>query len=340
MLVVSRLSIWTAFARRHGRRSGLALFLLAPLVLVIGNLLMTPVEAAFRRTFVNRARRALQEVNPVVIGITGSYGKTSTKTYLAHILNGRYHAYPTPKSYNTLMGVCIAINNDLADNHSIDYFIAEMGAYVPGEIRQICDLVHPSISIVVEVGPQHLERFGTLENIATAKYEIIKALPPDGVGVFNWDNPHIRAMVERGYPRNAPDRQPVDPRERRAASSPRTSASRSTGCASPSPIAETARSEAFTTPLLGQHNVTNILLATAVAVHEGMSLREVALRVRTLQPAESRLTRQVNGAGHHHHQRRLQRQPGRRRRRAARAVAARERAAPADHAGHGRTRRR
>ena len=82
-----------------------------------------------------------------------------------------------------------------------------MGAYVPGEIRQICDLVHPSISLVVEVGPQHLERFGTLENIATAKYEIIKALPPDGVGVFNWDNPHIRAMAQRGYPRNAPDHQ-------------------------------------------------------------------------------------------------------------------------------------
>ena len=143
---------------------GLALFLIAPLMLVIGSLLMIPVEAAFRRTFVNRARRALREINPVVIGITGSYGKTSTKTYLAHILNGRFHAYPTPKSYNTLMGVCLAINNDVAGNHSIEYFICEMGAYVPGEIRQICDLVQPTISLVVEVGPQHLERFGTLEN--------------------------------------------------------------------------------------------------------------------------------------------------------------------------------
>jgi hypothetical protein len=82
--------------------------------------------------FVERARRALREVNPVVIGITGSYGKTSTKTYLAHILNGRYHAYPTPKSYNTLMGVCIAINNDVAGNHSIEYFIAEMVFVVAG----------------------------------------------------------------------------------------------------------------------------------------------------------------------------------------------------------------
>jgi len=96
--------------------------------------------------------------------------------------------------------VCIAINNDLANDHSVDYFICEMGAYIPGEIKRLCDLTHPQISIVVEVGPQHLERFGTLENTAAAKYEIIKELPPDGVGVFNWDNPQIREMVERGYP--------------------------------------------------------------------------------------------------------------------------------------------
>jgi UDP-N-acetylmuramoyl-tripeptide--D-alanyl-D-alanine ligase len=105
------------------------------------------------------------------------------------ILNGRWRAYPTPKSYNTLMGICLAINNDLATDYSVDYFIVEMGAYIPGEIERICDLTPPRIGIVTEVGPQHLERFGTLENTASAKYEIIANLPPDGVGIFNWDNP-------------------------------------------------------------------------------------------------------------------------------------------------------
>jgi UDP-N-acetylmuramoyl-tripeptide--D-alanyl-D-alanine ligase len=270
---------------------GFVLFIAAPLALVAGNFLMQPVETAQRQRFVNRARRALQEVNPVVIGITGSYGKTSTKTYLAHILNGRFHAYPTPKSYNTLMGVCLAINNDIAGNHNIDYFICEMGAYVEGEIREICDLVHPSISMVVEVGPQHLERFGSLENIATAKYEIIKALPPDGVGVFNLDNPHIRAMEQRGYPET----------RLTVGAAGRFSASEITetldGLRFTVSDAQTGTSEVFTTPLLGQHNVTNILLATAVAVNEGMALKEVALRVRTPQPAESRLTRQTNAQG-------------------------------------------
>lgn len=279
---------------------GLMLFLFAPLALVAGNIVMIPVEAAFRRMFVNRARRALQDVNPTVIGITGSYGKTSTKNALAHILNGRYHAYPTPKSYNTLMGVCLAINNDVANNHSIEYFIAEMGAYVPGEIREICDLVKPTISMVVEVGPQHLERFGTLENTAAAKYEIIKALPPDGVGVFNWDNPYVRGMMEHGYPatRLGVSRE-VDPaaapeRVRFVAADISESLN---GLRFTVTDTETGAREDFATPLLGIHNVTNLLLATAVAVHEGMPLRDVAQRASTLQPAESRLTRQVTAQG-------------------------------------------
>lgn len=280
---------------------GMIAFLCAPLFLIAGNLLMTPVEAFFRRRFVNAARAVLERLNPTVIGITGSYGKTTTKTFLAHILNGRYHAYPTPKSYNTLMGVCLAINNDLANDQRVEYFIAEMGAYVPGEIQRIAELTRPTISIVIEVGPQHLERFGSLENVATAKYEIIKALPPDGVGVFNWDNPYVRQMYERGYPqtRLAVSRQidPVNP----PPNPPRFVASeinetldnlifRVTDL-------QTGASEVFVTSVNGEHNVTNILLATAVAAHEGMSLKEIAGRARGLQPAESRLVRQTTAAG-------------------------------------------
>jgi len=280
---------------------GLLVYLAAPLALIAGNLLMTPVEAAFRARFIAQARRTLADVHPTVIGITGSYGKTTTKTLLAHLLNGRAKTYATPKSYNTMMGLCIAINSDLADDHSIDYFVAEMGAYIPGEIERMCDLTHPRISIVVEVGPQHLERFGSLDNTARAKYEIIKALPPDGVGVFNWDNPYVREMFERGYPATrlavsrelSPDAMP--------AGGPRFVASEITeslnGLRFIVTDVETGASELFETSLLGLHNVTNVLLATAVAVHEGMTLREVARRARGLQPAESRLVRETTAAG-------------------------------------------
>jgi UDP-N-acetylmuramoyl-tripeptide--D-alanyl-D-alanine ligase len=240
-------------------------------------------------------------VQPTVIGITGSYGKTSTKTYLAHILNGRFRAYPTPKSYNTLMGVCLAINNDLAEDHSIDYFIAEMGAYIPGEIQEICDLTHPRIAIVTEVGPQHLERFGTLENTASAKYEIIKALPHDGLGVFNWDNPYVRDMYQRGYPDNRIAVSKEVASANAPANGPRFIASNITESLTQTSFTvtdvHTGTAAEFTTLLLGQHNVTNLLLATAVAVHEGMTLPEVAWRVRDLQPAEARLVRQTTAAG-------------------------------------------
>lgn len=280
---------------------GLIIYLLAPIFLVTGNLIMAPVEAVLRQRFINNARRVLAQVDPIVIGITGSYGKTSTKHYLAHILSGRYKTYPTPKSYNTMMGVCIAINNDLARDYSVEYFIAEMGAYIPGEIARLCDLTHPRIGIEIEVGPQHLERFGSLDNIANAKYELIKALPVDGIGVFNWDNPYVRAMYERGYPatRIAVSRE-LDPANV-PAGGPRFIASQVQealdGLRFVITDAQTGHSETVYTPLLGIHNVTNILLAAAVAIHEGMTLPDVARRVRTLQPAESRLVRQTTPQG-------------------------------------------
>lgn len=276
---------------------GFLTFISAPLLLVIANALMTPVEAAFRGRFIAQARRVLDAVHPTVIGITGSYGKTSTKTYLAHILSGRYKVYATPKSYNTLMGVCIAINNDLAHDHSIDIFIVEMGAYIRGEIERICDLTHPEIGIVIEVGPQHLERFGSLETVAAAKYELIKALPPDGVGVFNGDNPHVLAMAERGHPAArlivSKSAAPVSAAQF-IASDIRESLE---GLSFRVTDTQTGESETFITPLLGVHNVTNLLLCSAVAVHEGMSLREIAWRVRHLEPAESRLVRQTTPEG-------------------------------------------
>jgi UDP-N-acetylmuramoyl-tripeptide--D-alanyl-D-alanine ligase len=280
---------------------GLLILLGAPLWLIAGNLLMTPIEAFNRRRFIASAQRVLEEINPVVIGITGSYGKTSTKHYLSHILNGRYKTYPTPKSYNTMMGVSMAINNDLTNDRSIDYFIAEMGAYIPGEIAQLCDLTKPTIGIEVEVGPQHLERFGSLENTAAAKYELIKALPPDGVGVFNWDNPYIRQMYERGYPatRLGVSRE-LDP-EHVPLNGPRFIASETeeslAGLRFIVTDMQTGEQIPFETPVLGLHNITNMLLATATAVHEGMKLHEIARRVATLQPAESRLVRQNTAQG-------------------------------------------
>jgi UDP-N-acetylmuramoyl-tripeptide--D-alanyl-D-alanine ligase len=281
--------------------AGLGFLLVCPLSLVAGNILLKPAEILSKWLIVRKARQIIANSRTVNIGITGSYGKTSTKTYLTHILNGRYRVLSTPKSYNTLMGVCSVINKILANDHSLEYFIIEMGAYVRGEIKRLCDLTQPQISLVVEVGPQHLERFGSLENIASAKYEIIKALPPNGVGVFNWDNSYIRAMYHRGYPstRIAVSRS-IDPTNvpndgpRFIASSVSESLE---GLRFDVTDTLTGESLSFSTKLIGEHNVTNILMATAVAVHEGMTLKDVARRVQTLEPAENRLVRQITPEG-------------------------------------------
>lgn len=281
--------------------AGLLLVLMAPLILVGANLLLRPVESLLRRRFVARARTTLVEAGPTIVGITGSFGKTSTKVYLQHILNGHYRVGATPKSYNTLMGVCLAINQDLAEDRSLDYYIVEMGAYIPGEIAEICELARPSISVVTAIGPQHLERFGSIENIVTAKYEIISALPADGVAVLDRDNPHLREMAARGHPATILTVSCEGSSQDDPADDPRLVATdiqeSLDGLRFDVEDRRSGECEAFSTDLLGRHNVSNILLAAAVARSEGMSLRDVAWRVRSLQPAEARLAREETATG-------------------------------------------
>ena len=280
---------------------GMAVYLLAPVWLVGGNLLMQPAEVYLRRRYLYQARQALAKINPRIIGITGSYGKTTTKAFLHDLMSLRYRTYATPKSYNTLMGISLAINRDLADDYRSEYFISEMGAYVPGEIERICQLTPPDIAIVTEIGPQHLERFETLENTSAAKYEIIRNLEPDGIGVFNWDNVHIQKMAAAGYPNTrltvSRELDITQARQQNVtwiASDIQENLAGLSFTATHVKSGENARLE---TSLAGEHNVSNLLLCIAVAHHEGIPLRDIAWRSRTLKPAESRLVRQTTTAG-------------------------------------------
>ncbi len=281
--------------------NGLALFLLAPLWLVAGNVIMQPVESALRRRYLRGAAKILDKINPKVIGITGSYGKTTTKNFLRDILSVRFHAYATPKSYNTLMGISLAINRDLADDYRTEYFISEMGAYVEGEIDRICQLTPPDIAIVTEVGPQHLERFGSLENVRKAKYEIVKNTSADGVAVLNWDNPYVRAMAEAGYPKTilTVSRELTRQTAQEQGVSWIACDVHETleGLSFTVAHVESGETKHVRTRVVGDHNVTNLLLCIAVAHHEGIPLRDIAMRVRSLQPAESRLALQTTAAG-------------------------------------------
>ena len=271
--------------------SGALAYLLAPLMYPLANILMYPVEAALRQGYLSKAKAALQAAGPTVIAITGSYGKTTTKEYIAHLLGARYNVLKTPKSYNTLMGVCRVINQMLPSHEQYDYFIVEMGAYITGEIAAICRLTAPQISLVTAVGPMHLERFGSIENTAKVKYEIIEALPLDGAAIFNLDDPRVQAMDARGYPvqRFGVTREDA-PGARLRASQIRMTAEGLNFIVTDAQSGETVQIRA---PVYGDHNVTNILMALAVAQHVGIPLQDSALRAATLEPAEHRLVRRV-----------------------------------------------
>ncbi len=141
-----------------------------PFTLVFGNMTLAPYEASTQKKFYNEAQQKLNEVNPIVIGITGSYGKTSVKHILGHILKTSAPTLMTPGSVNTLMGITRIIREQLEPQ--CKYFIVEMGAYGPGSIASLCKLTPPHYGIISSIGHAHYERFKTLETVVEAKYEL------------------------------------------------------------------------------------------------------------------------------------------------------------------------
>jgi UDP-N-acetylmuramoyl-tripeptide--D-alanyl-D-alanine ligase len=151
---------------------------LVPLALIGGNLLLAPVEAKAQRRYWNEARDILRRIDPLVIAITGSYGKTSVKHILGHVLETAAPTLITPGSVNTAMGIARVIRERLQPHHR--YFVVEMGAYGPGSIRRLCALTPPQMGVVTAIGMAHYERFRSLETVAEAKFELAVAAAANG----------------------------------------------------------------------------------------------------------------------------------------------------------------
>lgn len=151
-----------------------------------------PIERRLSQRFVDQAHETLGRVDPLVVGITGSFGKTSTKAYLARLLQDGFSTVASPASFNNRLGLARSINEHLAVG--TDVFIAEMGTYGPGEIAAMCSWVRPSIGVITAIGPVHLERFGSLEAIVEAKSEILASAR---IAVLNVDHPLLAALADR-----------------------------------------------------------------------------------------------------------------------------------------------
>lgn len=257
--------------------------LFLPYILALAGLIAWPVEKIISEMYFRDAQKKLTGMPGLIrIGITGSYGKTSVKFFLGTMLAEKYNVLVTPSSFNTPMGVTKVIREKLAPGHQV--FVAEMGARHRGDIREMCRLVHPTLGVLVSVGPQHLDTFKTLETVIKTKYELIEALPRDGRGFFADDGDiclKLYQKTEKPKSMVSLHREDSDVWASGISSTPEGSAF--------TLHAKGGESIACTAKLLGKHNIQNILLAASVCLHLGLSMTQIARGIAKLMPVEHRL---------------------------------------------------
>lgn len=247
-----------------------------------------PVEKAISDHYIRDAQRILREDNGVtVIGITGSYGKTSTKYFLKELLSVKYNVYMTPGNYNTTLGVTRAIREGLKPTH--DIFLCEMGARHVGDIAELCSLFHPDIGVITAIGPQHLETFGSQENITAEKLELYRATKDRGGTFLNTDSPLIASNSYDGKVTLYGTGLGCDYR----------GSDISVGAfgSSFTVTAPDGASCRFTTRLLGPANVQNLIGAIAVANSLGIELGRLVPAVAALESVPHRLQLIAGGSG-------------------------------------------
>lgn len=258
-------------------------FLLVPVLLVAGDAVLVPVQRSINKGYERAAREKLARIDPVVIAVTGSFGKTSTKHAIAGLVGPPGSALATPGSFNTPLGICRAVNERLEDGHR--YFVVEMGAYKEGEIAELCALVGPKVGVLTAIGPAHLERFGSLDAIRRAKYEIVRDLPADGLAVMNADDPEVHALAK------ATSHVAVSRYGIASEGDPAVSAREIQFDPEGTAFVLLARGEErrVRMRLLGRHAVGHVLAGVAVALHAGRSLDDIVAAIGSLSPVEHRL---------------------------------------------------
>ena len=260
---------------------------LIPFFIFIAALITKPYENYVHRYFIKMAQKKLSRMPDLtVIAITGSYGKTSTKFMIRDLLSERFSVCSTPGSYNTPMGICKVINNDLEAHHQV--LVLEMGARYEGNIDELCDIVEPDISVITNVGLAHLETFGSQDAIARTKSTLVSRTKPSGKTVLNVDDERVAAMadlrddlkiIRTGLTNGHINAAGIE--------------------YSPQGMQFTVsigdQSQSFNMKLLGAHNVQNMLLAVGVAQSFGMRLTTMATAAARMEPVEHRLELKQQG---------------------------------------------
>jgi UDP-N-acetylmuramoyl-tripeptide--D-alanyl-D-alanine ligase len=169
---------------------------LLPIYFVVANFLSFPLDTYLKNKIIAKAKEKMKTFkNLTVIGITGSYGKTSTKDMIYTLLKEKFKVLTTEGNKNTPLWVSEVILEKL--DESIEIFIVEMGAFIPWDIKALCDIVNPKIGILTGITLQHLERFKNLENIIKTKFELIQSLPTDGLALIDTTSDGVKQGLEK-----------------------------------------------------------------------------------------------------------------------------------------------
>ena len=259
---------------------------------IVVNRILKPVEESINQDFVNDAKKRLEAMNDmIIVGITGSYGKTSTKHYLNRILNEKYNVLMTPGSFNTPMGVVRTVREMMQPYNNL--FIVEMGAKNIGDIKEICDIVHPTVGIVTAVGPQHLESFKSIENVQRTKFELVDALPDNGFAVVNNDFEYVanRKIENVSFVRYAvsSDVKKADYYADNIVYSPT-----GTSFQMHTPDGEIVE---LNTKLVGECNISNLMAAVIVAMKLEVPVEKIKYAASKIEQVEHRLNMKRTAGG-------------------------------------------
>ncbi len=252
-----------------------------PVILFLAYLINEPMETIIRRYYINRAVDILDKSSVIKIGITGSYAKTSVKEILRTILSQKYRVLATPRSFNTPLGIARTVQ--LLDS-THDVFIAEMGARQKGDIKELARLVKPKYGVITGINNQHLETFGSIENIIDTKFELMQNLSSDGIGVFAIDNENSKALYDRFDKEKYSTG--IDGEGNLVTAINIVTNEKGTTF---DLVIDDKKPVKCSTILLGSHSVKNICLASAVAYKLGLSVKEIVQGISRIQSINHRL---------------------------------------------------
>lgn len=270
----------------------MALDILTSLIVSLIILIFQPFVVLLRNNTLTKAATKMKQIKTVsglkVIAITGSYGKTSTKEFLTTILEKKYKALATKEHQNSEIGIAKAILNDLKPSHQ--FFIAEIGAYNKGKVKEVCSMIKPEIGVVTGVNPQHMALFGSMENLLSAEggRELLEALPDTGMIFVNGENKYCLELIKKSN-KLLPENEKVYALNKKDINTDIWADEVDILAERASFVAVNAKRELahFDAKILGRHNVGNLLGAILIASELGMSFEEIAQACRKIKPEQA-----------------------------------------------------